>query len=160
MLEKIKTAFTSLSAVQIVLALVVGFVCGLFPIPGITTPVVAVFGQLLGLPAGGHIVAQAVNFAITPLNVFGIPYQSCGGGLIMGTTSNFSECIGDVVENLKDVLVDPLGTIPDFATMFISAVMFWSIVCVPLGVVIGGVLSIVVSKLFPAAAQHNDLKKE
>eukprot|EP00055_Hartaetosiga_balthica_P001329 m.138238 g.138238 ORF g.138238 m.138238 type:complete len:159 (-) comp13746_c0_seq1:126-602(-) len=158
MFTKVKEAFSSLTASQIVLSITVGVVCGLFPVPGITTPVVALGGKLVGLPPAGHIVSQAINFAITPLCIFGVPYLACASNLVFGTTSDFGECTLGVIESLKEVLVDPFNTIPKFGSLFLQAIMFWTLALIPFGfILLYPLLSFVVSFIVPS---NSNIKKE
>jgi hypothetical protein len=120
---KLQQPWSRLSMVEQILAVVVGILGGLFPVPMLTTFVTVVLGKLLTMNAAQIAVATAINFFMTPLEVALIPPLARWFTPITGASSE-----SFTASNLADAMGQGVSTLISVAgVMLLHAILSWAV---------------------------------
>jgi uncharacterized protein (DUF2062 family) len=115
-----------LSAQQLSFALSLGLVCGVFPLPGVTSGVTVASALLLGANVP---VAQLVNLLATPLDIALVPFFIAVGerALARNPTSLAPKALLDALA------ADLGGALRTYGSALFAGVLGWALLALPLG---------------------------
>lgn len=89
--ERIKTPVQQLHPIQVFIALVVGIIGGVVPLPGVNTPVTLFFSRMAGLNVPQTALATGMNFVCKPIKYFLLPLWGRWLAMLLGKdTSHFT----------------------------------------------------------------------
>lgn len=122
--QKITRPLAAMSAWDRATCLLVGVLGGLFPVPMVTTAVTVALCAMLGLSAVQSGVATAVNFALTPAQLFMIPVFANLCAVVLRQPADFT------VETVKSKLNEGFAAIvTNAASMLVFASVTWALLC-------------------------------
>eukprot|EP00469_Lotharella_globosa_P004021 CAMPEP_0167793920 /NCGR_PEP_ID=MMETSP0111_2-20121227/13502_1 /TAXON_ID=91324 /ORGANISM="Lotharella globosa, Strain CCCM811" /LENGTH=164 /DNA_ID=CAMNT_0007687239 /DNA_START=20 /DNA_END=514 /DNA_ORIENTATION=+ len=123
--DTVYNAAVNMTPHSLSLAVAVGFVGGLFPVPGATT---IVTGILCGIFRANLAVAQALNFLVTPLEFLLMPAFFRLGELVLMIDSDGALHITGFAEAVRNDFFDALR---QFRIALQCAVVGWAVVSMP-----------------------------